>query len=94
MDHDENVGWYCDDIGALIEELRDIRSRLATLPVDRVTLNYDDEAQVQKRISDFREIYPQRALNNLYDLNFYFIDGFESLARKALELGRGLVVFY
>lgn len=94
ISHEEQIGWYRHEVASLLGEIEDAKKRLTALPITRSTLSYDDDTDVLARMSDFRECYPDRPLTNLYDLNFYFIDGFQTFAKKALETGRGLVVFY
>lgn len=94
IDTDEKVGWYHDEVGPLLEEIEEIKAGLASLPINRLTLNYDNDEDVERRISDFRTYRPDRPLNNLCDLSFGFLHVFETLARKAVVAGHGLAVFY
>jgi len=94
IDAHEKVGWYLDEVGLLLKEIEDIKARLSSLPINRSTLNYDNDEDVARRISDFKKYNSHRSLSNLYDLNFHFLQVFEMLAKKALEAGHGLAVLY
>jgi hypothetical protein len=94
IDTEERVGWYRDEVERLLQEIESVKADLAALPITRETLKCSTDEDVQRRIRDFKDHHCDRPLRNLYELNFWFIDGFEAMARKALSSGQGLTVCY
>jgi hypothetical protein len=94
IEKDEKVGWYQHEIETLRIEVEEIRSRFAALPINRSTLKYDNDEDVQQRIADFITYYPNRPIQNLYHLYAYFLDGMSEWIQKAIQTGQGLVVIY
>ena len=92
--HDETIGWYQHEVKPLLDEIQDVKKGLATLPINRSTLNYPDDEEVLRRVSDFKKTFPDRPLRNLCDLFCYFFDGYEAMARMAIETGSGLFLSY
>lgn len=77
------AGWYHAELEQLLQEIAEIKGALAELPVNRSTLQYDNDADVERRIADYGKAYPGRPLKTLADLYHYFFDTFEAIVRRA-----------
>jgi hypothetical protein len=94
METSNPIGWYANEIPALVREVGQIKAGLQALPVSRLALNCESDDEVRQRVDDFRRVWPGRAVRSVYDLHFYFFEEFEKLAARAVDALQGLYVAF
>ena len=93
IDSGDPPAWLREELPALLEELGRVRAALATLPINRSTLMYDNDEDVRRRVEGFEKRNGRRPAN-LYDLCEHFVVTFERTARRAIETRHGLVASF
>jgi hypothetical protein len=88
----EHVGWHADEIPAVLAQVQEVARALASMPVNRATLMYDND-DVPRRVEEFQHD-EGRAPENIYDLCRHYFETFELMTRRAMETGHGLVVSF
>lgn len=98
------IGWYNNELPALIEEIRNLKTEFKNLPLHRqIILEYDRKGKfiawhysegkyLEEIVKSFKTYYPNKLLENLYDFNHHFFDTIEQFALKALKENKGLLL--
>ena len=94
LEGEDRVGWYHEELDALLQELDMITPGLAAIPVNHQTVQYDIPDWAEKFVAEFKRRNPGRPLSNLADLTFYFFETLRGFASKARAEGKGVFVSY